>query len=71
MVNNDLSELKGLVVKLVILMIVVMGMIGGCTYFNQKIGKANDWEGEEFLEEVLERKTGFKIDLTPSDPDGR
>lgn len=39
---------------------------GGCQYLNHKAGLEDDWIGEELLEDVIENKTGMKIDLTPN-----
>lgn len=41
----------------------------GCSYVNKKMGYTDDWIGEEFLEEVIEVKTGIDIDLTPTSPE--
>ncbi len=55
--------------QLTCLGVVTIALAGGCTYFNKKLGWADDNPVEEILEEVVERQTGFKIDFTPKTPE--
>jgi len=45
--------------------IVLVLILGGCHYLNEKIGLQDDNVIEEFIEERIKEKTGFDLDLTP------
>ncbi len=51
--------------KTAILFMTVMCSIFGCQKTNKELGLENDNKGEQFLEEMIEKKTGIKIDFTP------
>ncbi len=40
-----------------------------CSELNEKIGLKDDNIAEEFLENVVESKTGLDVDFTPSTPE--
>ena len=43
--------------------------VSGCSWVNNKIGKNDDWYGEELVEDMIEHETGIKIDLSPGSPE--
>jgi hypothetical protein len=57
---------KDYIMKVGICFIVLLSVLGGCSYLNSKIGLEDDNFFEESLEEVIETKTGIDIDLSPS-----
>ena len=68
----DLSDIQGnifrmriLIMKLVIYILVMGSLIGGCSYLNQKVGLPDDNFLEELAEDHIEMETGLRIDLTP------
>lgn len=45
--------------------IVLCGLVGGCTYLNQKVGLEDDNFIEQSVEALLLYETGVDLDLTP------
>ena len=63
---EKINEHKDEIVKLISIFILLGLICGGCHYINQKFNLNNDNIAEEFLEEVIESKTGLDLDLTPN-----
>jgi len=53
------------VMRLCIAMILMGGLVGGCSYLNQKLGLRDDNIIEEAIENKIEDHTGLNIDLSP------
>ena len=51
--------------RLLILFSIFVFLLGGCAYFNHRMGLIDDHIAEELLEELIESETGLDIDLTP------
>jgi len=60
---------ENLIIKLAVICICSILIFGGCHYLNQKMGLQDDNEIEEFVEKIIEQKTGFDVDLTPLSPE--
>jgi len=54
-----------ILMKLVVLLALMGGFVGGCSYLNQKLGMADDNIIEEAIENKIEDTTGLNIDLSP------
>ena len=50
----------------VLVIIISIVALGGCSYLNKKFGLENDNNIEEFVEKVVENQIGLDIDFTPS-----
>lgn len=37
-----------------------------CSFLNERLGLKDDNDLEEIMEEIIQQKTGAKVDLTPS-----
>jgi len=61
-----LQENKDIIVKLVFGVVILSSIVGGCSYLNQRVGVSDDNPIEEYVEEVIKKKTGFDLDLTPN-----
>lgn len=46
-------------------------LISSCSWVNEKLGKENDWWGEECLEGLIHQQLDVDVDLTPESPEGR
>lgn len=44
-------------------------LLTSCGYINPKLGLSDDNVGEELVEELIELKTGWDIDLSPGSPE--
>ena len=67
MSEEQVEFLKGIIVKVCILVLVMFCVAGGCSYCNERVGLANDNFIEELIEFAIESKLGFPhgtIDLT-------
>jgi len=51
--------------KLVIILALVGGFVGGCSYLNRELGLRDDNIIEEAIENKVEDVTGLNIDLSP------
>jgi len=58
-----------ILMKLVVLLALMGGFVGGCSYLNQKLGMADDNIIEEAIENKIEDTTGLNIDLSPETPE--
>jgi len=66
---NEKIEWKKMAIRALIAFILISLSVGGCTWVNSQIGKNDDWFGEEILEDVIEGRTGIKIDLSQGSPE--
>jgi len=57
------------VMKGVICLVVLSGLIGGCSYINQRIGLKDDHILEEAAENYIRNETGLDIDLSHKTPE--
>lgn len=57
------NEMKVLIGILIVIFIV------GCTALNQRMRLEDDHAGEELIEQVIEAKTGMDLDLSPNSPE--
>ena len=48
---------------------VMVGLLSGCHWINEKLGIPDDNLAEEIVESQLERASGVDIDLTPDSPE--
>lgn len=55
------------IVKLVLILIAICGLIGGCSYLNKHLDLKNDNPIEQSLEKIIEQKLDISIDLSPND----
>ncbi|MDP2652195.1 MAG: hypothetical protein Q8O94_03595 [bacterium] len=39
-------------------------LVVGCSPINRKLGVSDNWVGEEFLEDVIQAKTGWDVNLS-------
>ena len=53
--------------KLVVVLLLIGGIFGGCSYINEKLGLRNDNIIEEAIEKKIEDATGLNLDLSPED----
>jgi len=51
--------------KLMICLVLMAGIVGGCSYINAKLGMADDNIIEEAIEQHIESNTGLNLDLSP------
>lgn len=58
-------EHKKAIMRIVLCMLFVAALTGGCSYLNQKVGLADDNIIEEALEQKIEQHTGLDLDLSP------
>ena len=49
--------------------LVIVLMVGGCSYINKKLKLRDDNFGEEIIEGVIESQLGVDVDLTPESPE--
>ncbi len=56
---------KKLIMKIILVLIVSVSIIGGCSYVNKKLGLKDDNPIEEAIEEMVENRIGLDIDFTP------
>tara|TARA_R110000868_G_scaffold271943_1_gene531225 strand:+ start:753 stop:1028 length:276 start_codon:yes stop_codon:yes gene_type:complete len=54
-------------IRLAFFILISCSCVGGCSYINQKVGLKNDHQAEQFIELIIEKETGIRIDLTPED----
>lgn len=50
---------------IVLAMLLVSGLIGGCSLINQRLGLKDDNLIEEAIEQELKDRTGVELDLSP------
>lgn len=55
--------------RIVLTMFVIGVCVGGCSWVNTKLGFNQDNPVEEFIEDVIEYKTGIDIDLSLDSPE--
>lgn len=55
--------------KLLLLLVLAAGFMGGCSYLNQKLGMRDDNIIEEAVENKIQDVTGLNIDLSPESPE--
>ena len=53
-------------IRITVFFVVIALMFGACSYFNRQLNQKDDWWGEELLEDVIEDRIGFSVDLTPN-----
>lgn len=51
--------------RLLLVLVLSAGFMGGCSYLNNKLGMADDNLIEEAIENKIEDATGLNIDLSP------
>lgn len=56
--------------RVIVALVAVGAALGGCSALNKRLGLQDDNPVEEFLEQVIENKTGQDIDLTPESKEG-
>ena len=56
---------KGFIMKLLVAVVAVSVVFGGCSYLNKATGLKQDNVIEETVEEYIEHNLGIEIDLTP------
>ena len=61
---------KRFFMRIIILSIIIVACMGGCSYFNKTLGLKDDHVVEEMIEEKIKQETGVDIDLTPRTPEG-
>ena len=49
--------------------IILLSAAGGYSLINKKLGIPDDNPVEEEIENIIEKETGLKIDLTPQSPE--
>lgn len=49
-----------------IIMLLIITMIGSCTYLNERAGIPDDHIFEEMVEDVIRQETGLDVDLSPA-----
>ena len=50
-------------------LLVLSQVMGGCSQINERLDLEDDNDVEEFVEFVIEYKTGLDVDLMPSTPE--
>lgn len=58
-----------LIMRLVLLLVLAGGLIGGCSYLNEQLGLKDDNIIEEAIENKIEDATGLNLDLSPGSPE--
>lgn len=53
------------IMKLIIVLLISMGFVGGCSHVNKRFGLKDDHALEELIEARLREEFGIHIDLTP------
>ena len=51
--------------KVLVLLIIACGFVGGCSLINKKLGLSDDNVAEELFEEIIQENTGLDLDLSP------
>lgn len=60
-------DLMRWMMRAAVALVLAASIVGGCNYFNQRMGLPNDHIGEEFLEQMIEEHTGLDLDLSPEE----
>ena len=58
-----------LIMRTLAVVVIVGSLVGGCAHINKKAGLPNNNPIEEFLEDVIEQKSGIRTNLS-GDPVG-
>lgn len=53
----------------IILLFITTSILGGCSYFNEKLGFDDDHFLEELTEDYIQKQIDMDIDLTPFTPE--
>ena len=64
--NTDSKEHN---LKMFLIALGIMCALAGCSYINKWFFLPDDNPIEEAIEDIIEMKTGLKVDLTPEDPE--
>jgi hypothetical protein len=64
--EEEISLLKRWILRIIFTVVTIAIAFSACSYINQKLGKSEDWIGEELVEDVIEHHLGIEIDLTPN-----
>lgn len=62
-------NIKGIVMKILLILVVSGSIFYGCQYFNKAFGLDDDNILEEAVENKLKEHTGLDVDLTPDSPE--
>ena len=63
------TKLKGIVMKILMVIVASGCIFWGCQYFNQYFGLEDDNILEEAIENRVRDTTGIDVDLTPDSPE--
>lgn len=63
--NQDIQQLRGVLMKIGLVVIMFALILGGCAYLNEKFNLPNDNVAEQAVEELIEHEVGIEVDLTP------
>jgi len=65
--NQDIQQLRGILMKLGLVMLTFALILGSCAYLNKKFNLPDDNLVEQSVEEAIEYESGVAVDLTPGD----
>ena len=66
--DKDLQQVWGLLMKGALVLMIIAGALGACSYLNQEVGLPDDNHVESFFESIVEFQLGLpqgSVDFTP------
>ena len=63
--DTEIPMWMTLMIIVILILMILSGISGGCSHLNKKLGLKDDNLFEEIMEERIKNQTGLDMDLTP------